>query len=213
MNNILIVEDDPILSEMISEYVSEFGYNLVGICRSGDEAIKTVFENPVDLILMDVKLDGELDGIETAKKIKEMFAVSLIYITGKCDDDFLQRASITEPNAYLVKPFKQEDIKSNIEMAIYKHNTELNKKLKSIYDSECDYTSFLKELGKILKGLRKDKGLSQVEFSKELGINYRHYQDLEGGKSNLKMETLFNLAKYHNLSIPTLFEKGVEAKN
>jgi two-component system, response regulator PdtaR len=209
MMNILIVEDDPTLSGMIAEYVKEYGYNIVGVCNNGHDAIKTVFEYPVDLILMDVGIEGELDGIETASKIKDLFSVSLIYITGQCDDNLLKRASLTEPNAYLVKPFKQEDIKSNIEMAIFKHTNDQNNKMRSVYNSEVEYNIFLKELGKILKILRKDKGLSQVEFSKELGINYRHYQDLEGGKSNLKMETLFNLAKFYNLSVPKLFEKGL----
>lgn len=211
MINLLIVEDDPLLSDMVSEYVTDFGYNIVQVCQTGDDAIKATFEYPVDLILMDINLKGELDGIETAKKIQELFSVSLIYITGETDDSLLTRASETQPDAYLVKPFKQEDIKSNIEMAMYKHKSNINNQLKSVYNKECDYTSFLKELGKILKGLRKDKGLSQVEFSKELGINYRHYQDLEGGKSNLKMETLFNLAKFYNLSIPNLFQKGLDS--
>ncbi|MBT7609950.1 MAG: response regulator [Bacteriovoracaceae bacterium] len=209
MINILIVEDDPTLSGMVSEYVQDYGYNVVAVCNNGHDAIKTVFEHPVDLILMDVRIDGDLDGIETATKIKDLFTVSLIYITGQYDDNLLKRASLTEPNAYLVKPFKQEDIKSNIEMAILKHTNEQNNKMRSVYNSEVEYNIFLKELGRILKVLRKDKGLSQVEFSKELGINYRHYQDLEGGKSNLKMETLFNLAKFYNLSVPKLFEKGL----
>ncbi len=208
MSNILIVEDDPNLSEMIAEFVKNNGHNIVHICDNGHDAIKAVFNNPVDLILMDIGIQGDLDGIETAIKIKELFSISLIYITGQCDEALLKRASRTEPDAYLLKPFKNEDIKSNIEMAAFKHINKQNKKLKSIYNNQCEYTIFLKELGKILKGLRKEKKLSQVEFSKELGINYRHYQDLEGGKSNLKMETLFNLAKFYNLSIPTLFEKG-----
>ena len=209
MINILIVEDDPLLSGLISEYVIEYGHNIVAVCTNGHDAIKTVFEYPVDLILMDIGIEGTLDGIETASKIKDLFSVSLIYITGQCEDALLKRASLTEPNAYLVKPFKQEDIKSNIEMAIFKHNNEQNSKLHAIYNSEVEYSMFLVELGKILKVLRKDKKLSQVEFAKELGINYRHYQDLEGGKSNLKMETLFNLAKFYNLSVPKLFEKGM----
>lgn len=209
MINILIVEDDPTLSEMISEYVTSCGYNIVAVCTNGHDAIKTVFDYPVDLILMDIGIDGELDGIETASKIKDLFSVSLIYTTGQYDDENLKRASLTGPDAYLVKPFKEEDIKTNIELAMFKHKNIQNNKLKSIYDTEGEYTFFLIELGKILKTLRKDKGLSQVEFSKELGINYRHYQDLEGGKSNLKMETLFNLAKFYNLSVPKLFEKGL----
>ena len=209
MINILIVEDESDLANMIKEYVEILGHQVVGISNNGKDALQFASEHSIDLVLMDIRINGDMDGIETAAKLKENYSLALIYVTGNSDDELLHRATKTEPDAFLTKPFKEIDIKTNIEMATYKHKQKRDNMLKSVYNIEFDYDSFLKELGKILKSLRKEKGLSQVVFSKSLGINYRHYQDLEGGKSNLKMETLFKLAKYYNLSIPKLFEKGL----
>jgi len=203
---IMIVEDEELIANLLGESVVQCGYEVAGAFADGDSAIKHTFSNEVDVLLMDINLKGDLDGIETAQKIKAIYDLPLIYITGSTDRNILDRAKITQPDAFLIKPFKIEDVQSNIEMAVYRHEMDMNRKLQSIYNKEVDYTVFLKSLGKIFKGLRKQRGLSQADFAKEMQINYRHYQDLEGGKSNLKLETLFNLAKFHELSIPELFE-------
>lgn len=206
MYKIMIVEDEELIANLLDESVVQCGYEVVGVFDDGDSAIKHTFSHEVDVILMDINLKGDMDGIQTAEKIKAIYDLPLIYITGSTDRNILDRAKITQPDAFLIKPFKIEDVQSNIEMAVYRHELDMNRRLESIYNKEVDYNTFLKSLGKIFKDLRKQRGLSQADFAKEMQINYRHYQDLEGGKSNLKLETLFNLARFHELSIPELFE-------
>lgn len=206
MYKILIVEDEELIANLLVESVVQCGYEVAGVFADGDSAIKHTFSHEVDVLLMDITLKGDMDGIQTAEKIKAIYDLPLIYITGSTDRSILDRAKITQPDAFLIKPFKIEDVQSNIEMAVYRHELDMNRRLESIYNKEVDYSTFLKSLGKIFKDLRKQRGLSQADFAKEMQINYRHYQDLEGGKSNLKLETLFNLARFHELSIPELFE-------
>ncbi len=207
MYKIMIVEDEELIANLLGESVVQCGYEVSGVFADGDSAIKHIFSEEVDVLLMDINLQGDLDGIQTAEKIKSIYDLPLIYITGSTDRTILDRAKVTQPDAFLIKPFKIEDVQSNIEMAVYRHEMDMSRKLQSIYNKEVDYGVFLKSLGKIFKDLRKQRGMSQAEFAKEMQINYRHYQDLEGGKSNLKLETLFNLAKFHELSIPELFEQ------
>lgn len=207
MYKIMIVEDEELIANLLGESVIQCGYGVSGIFADGDSAIKHTFSDEVDVLLMDINLRGDLDGIQTAEKIKAIYDLPLIYITGSTDRRILDRAKVTQPDAFLIKPFKIEDVQSNIEMAVYRHELDMDRKLQTIYDKGVDYNTFLKSLGKIFKELRKQRGMSQAEFAKEMQINYRHYQDLEGGKSNLKLETLFNLAKFHELSIPELFEQ------
>lgn len=208
MYKVLIVEDNLMIAEALSESIKEIGYEVEAVVHDGDSAIRNFFENVVDVVLMDIELNSDMDGIETAEKIKALYDVPLIYLTGNTDPKILNRAKATMPDAFLIKPFKIEDVKSNIDIAIHKHKLLMERKLQTVFNHEVDYQSFLKSLGLIFKNLRKQKALSQVEFAQEMDVNYRHYQDLEGGKSNLKLETLFKLAKFYQLSIPELFDQS-----
>jgi PAS domain S-box-containing protein len=117
---ILIVEDERITAEAIKKLVQKVGYDVTAIVASGKDAIKAVETDEPDLILMDIKLRGGMDGIEAASQIRKRFGMPVIYLTAYSDKSVLERAKITGPYGYLVKPVFERDLHSNIEMAIYK---------------------------------------------------------------------------------------------
>jgi PAS domain S-box-containing protein len=100
------------------------GYEVVGIAPSGEEAIRLAVELKPSLILMDIVLKGDMDGIEAARQIRRRYQVPIIYLTAYTDNQTLERAKITEPFGYIVKPFSERELHANIEMALYKHRVE-----------------------------------------------------------------------------------------
>ena len=121
---ILVVEDNAIIARETSERLKRLGYTVTGIVARGSDAVENARTNRPDLILMDINLKGEIDGIEAAGQIAEFSDAPVIYLTAYSDDATLQRAMQTKPVAYLIKPFKERELYSNIEMAIYKHKVE-----------------------------------------------------------------------------------------
>lgn len=126
---ILVVEDEAIVAKNIQRCLNKLGYTVPSIVATGEDAIKKVEDSPPDLVLMDIELLGEMDGIEAAKLIKSRFDIPVIYLTAYADEKTLERAKITEPFGYITKPFEDRDLHGTIEMALYKHKTEeaLNK--------------------------------------------------------------------------------------
>jgi len=129
---ILVVEDEAVTGMDIQRRLKNLGYDVPVVVSSGEKAIEKVKENHPDLILMDINLNREMDGIEAAFKIHSFSDIPVIYLTAYTDDKTLQRAKISEPYAYLIKPFKDRELLINVEVAFYKHMME--KKLKESYE-------------------------------------------------------------------------------
>lgn len=139
---ILLVEDEYILALDLERQLTELGYKVIGFVASGEEAIALAHQHKPDLILMDIKIKGAIDGIEAARRIQEQDAIPVIYITAYSDRLFLDRAKITEPFGYLVKPVNRRELSANIEMALYRHAME--QKLKA---NEAWLSNILASLG------------------------------------------------------------------
>jgi two-component system, response regulator PdtaR len=122
--SILIVEDEQLVADNLRRRLVGLGYDVLGIFNSGEAAVQSISELKPDLILMDVELGGVLDGVETADQIKSLRSVPIIYMTAFSDDLTLQRAKITEPFGYLLKPFDTDVLHITIEMAVYKYAME-----------------------------------------------------------------------------------------
>jgi len=127
-HRILVVEDEPIVAMDIQHRLRKLGYTVVRVVPSGEEAVAAARELDPDLVLMDIMLDGRMDGIESAAAIREVQDVPVIYLTAYADEKTLQRAKITEPFGYIIKPFEDREIHSSIEMARYKHEAERGKR-------------------------------------------------------------------------------------
>ena len=121
---ILVVEDESIVAKDIQNTLTNLGYSVPAIASSGKEAIQKVGKFQPDLVLMDIVLKGSMDGVETADEIRTKFDIPVVYLTAYADDATLQRAKITEPYGYLIKPFQERELHSTIEMALYKQAME-----------------------------------------------------------------------------------------
>ena len=126
--NILIVEDESIVAKDIQHSLKKLGYTVVGMCSTGEDAIKTAEETKPDLVLMDIMLKGDMSGIEAAGQIREKYNIPIIYLTAYADESTLSKAKVSEPYGYIIKPFKEIDLHTSIEMAIYKHKKETDVK-------------------------------------------------------------------------------------
>ena len=139
---LLIVEDESIVAMDIKHRAESLGYEVTAITPSGEEAIELVKKNQVDLVLMDIVLKGEMDGIEAAQKIHDGFDIPVLYLTAYSDEETLKRAKITEPFGYIIKPFEDRELHSAVEIAIYKN--EMERKLK---ESEKWLSTTLESIG------------------------------------------------------------------
>ena len=122
--NVLVIEDESIVSKDIQMSLKKLGYNVVGAAATGEKAIELALETQPDVVLMDIMLKGEMNGIEAATEIRRQINIPVIYLTAYADEGTLARAKVTEPYGYIIKPFKEIDIHTSIEMAIYKHRKE-----------------------------------------------------------------------------------------
>ncbi|MFQ5824811.1 MAG: sigma 54-interacting transcriptional regulator [bacterium] len=128
---ILIVEDELIVAKNMQNKLKRLGYDVPTLASSGDEAIKKAeqMRPRPNLVLMDIKLKGDIDGVEAAKQIRDRFNIPVIYLTGYSDEKTLQRAKKTAPFGYVLKPIEARELHATIEIALYKHRME--KQLKS----------------------------------------------------------------------------------
>lgn len=115
---ILIVEDEMIIAAKISMQLTSLGYEVTGILPRGEQAIEQVKENKPDIVLLDINLKGNLDGIETATQLQQLYNFPIIYLTANADEDTFNRAKSTKPYAFISKPFKQLDLQRAIELTI-----------------------------------------------------------------------------------------------
>ncbi|WP_287680204.1 response regulator [Methanobacterium sp.] len=154
--SIMLVEDEIIVAADVKNRLENMGYEVLGIFDTGEEAIEKAGELKPNLVLMDIVLKGDMDGIDAAQKIRELFEIPIIYLTAYSDEKTLQRAKVTEPFGYVLKPFEDREIQSAIEMAIYKHKME-----QQLKESEEKYRKliekFLQVSTEILNELSKPK--------------------------------------------------------
>ncbi|AKB28748.1 response regulator receiver [Methanosarcina siciliae C2J] len=121
---ILIVEDEHIVAIGIKRMLKGLGYTVTGVASSGEDAISKAESTFPDLVLMDIMLKGELDGVEAAKEIKARFDVPVVYLTAYSDSNIVERVKKTGPFGYIVKPFDEKDLHSNIEIALHRYRKE-----------------------------------------------------------------------------------------
>ena len=120
--NILIVEDEPITAKILAQDLQQAGYRVVGVVDSGRQTIQQIAATKIDLVLMDIVLKGEMDGITISTQIKANYNIPLIYLTSLSDRATLKRARETKPSGYIVKPYNVDDLKATIESAVQNHN-------------------------------------------------------------------------------------------
>jgi two-component system, LytTR family, response regulator LytT len=157
---ILIVEDESIVAKDIQSLLKQLGYLVTAIVNSGDKAVAEIEDRRPDLVLMDIMLKGKMSGIDAAGIIKDRFGLPVVFLTAYADDDTLEKAKITEPYGYIMKPFKEKELQTTIEMAIYKHEKDVQvKRERDLY-----YSIIENKESKDSIFVRADYRLNKVSF-------------------------------------------------
>ena len=213
--SILIVEDEALIAASLVHALSSLGYTVPEPVATGEDAIRSVKTRKPDLVLMDIKLAGAMDGIETAEKIRAFVDIPIVYLTAFTDDTRLTKARLTEPYGFIVKPAHSRELHATIEMALYKHA--LDRKLK---ESEDKYRTliettdtgfvFIDPDGLVLDAnpeyvrltghhdLREIVGRSVIEWT----------ADYEKEKNAAAIKTCFAKGSIRNLEIDYVDSKG-----
>jgi PAS domain S-box-containing protein len=139
---ILILEDDRVVARDIQQQLQKIGHEVLGTAARGEDAVTLALETGPDLVLMDIRLGGQIDGIEAATEIRRQCQCPVIFLTAYSDDETVRRASRAEPFGYLLKPFEDSQLRTVIEMALYKHEAE-----RQLRESERRYATTLSSIG------------------------------------------------------------------
>ena len=164
---ILIVEDEAVTGMGLKKSLTDMGYVVIDIVPTGEQAVEVAIEQKPNLVLMDIQLAGKMDGIEAAENIRVRTLIPVIYLTAYSDDRFVQKAKFTEPFGYILKPVREQELKTTIEMALYKHAMEqelrLSEETTRVLLNETEEMHFLIDSdGKILvvnEALAKKAGI------------------------------------------------------
>ncbi|WP_048191079.1 methanogen output domain 1-containing protein [Methanobacterium sp. SMA-27] len=190
---ILVIEDENITALEIQTKLEGWGYEVVGLAGSGEEAIQISNEKGTDLILADIVLRGDMDGIDAVERISQRFDVPVIYLTAHADADTFERAKLTRPSGYVIKPFDDTELKYSIEIALlrrdFQHKTkefEEKERMSTVKDFMLsstpaltsqirieDTASFLREFAKFFEDNMK------VKFKRELKVQHDFIDDPE----------------------------------
>jgi len=141
-SRVMVVEDDRIIADHIQATLNSLGYGVTALVSSGEEAVKKAERDNPDIVLMDIVLKGEMDGVEAASQIRSRMGIPIVFLTAFSDQKILERAKLTEPFGYLIKPFEDRELHSNIEVALYKHKME-----KRLKESEEWLSTTLNSIG------------------------------------------------------------------
>lgn len=129
--NILVTEDESIVRKDIERCLGNLGYNVVGSADNGEDAIELAMKHKPDIALMDIMIKGDMNGIAAAEEIKRNMDIPVVFLTAYADEGTLNEAKMAEPHGYILKPFKDVDIQTAVEMALHKHGKEQEMRLES----------------------------------------------------------------------------------
>ncbi len=155
--SILVVEDEAIVAKDIQNSLKKLGYNVPSMENTGEDAIESAGKYRPDLVLMDIMLKGQISGIDAAEQIKRRYEIPVIFLTAYADESTLSKAKVTEPYGYIIKPFKEIDLHTSIEMALYKHGKEQEvKRERDLYsaivtDKSAEDCVFVKSNSRLVK--------------------------------------------------------------
>jgi two-component system, cell cycle sensor histidine kinase and response regulator CckA len=122
--HVLIVEDESVNAAVIEHQLKKLGYSVAGIATSGEEALELAQKTKPDVVLMDIQLEGKMDGVEAAITIRKEMGIPVVYLTGNSDEQTIERARITEAFGYLHKPIQEREVHSTLQLALHKAEIE-----------------------------------------------------------------------------------------
>ena len=227
INHILIVEDEAIVASDIQYSLQKLGFFVTGVAASGELALSMIKSSQPDLILMDIMLQGKLSGLDTAELIMKTYSIPIIFLTAYVDEVTLSRAKKCEPFGYIIKPFKEIQLQTAIEMALYKFKKEddLIKErnlLYSIMDNSkiMNDMLFIKSENKIVKIKLADIYFIHADQSEVVIYTNNSEFKLHSSINELKEKTgelfvqlsdqyLINKVKVLRIDYPTIYFKDI----
>ncbi len=202
---VLIVEDEGLIARDIENMVKGAGHEVCGVVSSGEEAVEEAEKTEPDLIIMDIVLRGSMDGVEAAERIRGRFNIPVIYLTAHTDETTLDRAKLTEPLGYTLKPIEQKELLTVIEMALYKHQMEL-----ALREREGWLTTILQSIG---DGVIATDRLGRITFMNPVAEKLTGWRQPES--INKPLSSVLHLieeesGKLHRLSLPRLLNENLQ---
>src|SRR6516164_3641225 len=158
---ILIVERDEILAQDLAVQIHKMGYRIVAATASGSDALHYLQQETTflpDLILIDISLPGDLDGIDVANVVRGRWLMPIVYLTARADEQTLARAKATNPDGYVIKPYQELQLRATIEVALAKHQHDVQVAL----DRQENYASFLDEALALGPSSRQEANLTSL---------------------------------------------------
>ncbi|MBT9493786.1 MAG: response regulator [Paucibacter sp.] len=187
---ILIVEDEHIVARDLQQQLEELGYEAVGHAVSGEQGLAMATRLKPDLVLMDIQLGSAIDGISAAQQIRASLALPVVFLTAFAADDVLARAKLTEPFGYILKPFAERELRTVLEMALYKHKAELG-----LADSAAQLRALSR---RVLEVQETERRRLALELHDELG------QSLTAIKINLQSQARFRASSPEALGLENI---------
>lgn len=172
---ILIVEDDSVSALLLQRALEKNAHQIIGIADSGEKALEILEENRADIVMMDINLAGELDGIKTTEIINEKFDIPVVYLSASSDAETLNKVVGTNPSAYVIKPFNIRELNMVIELAIFKDRKEkeLQKLNNELEEKVKQRTAELYEANKELtKALEKEREINELKSRIVLNVSH-----------------------------------------
>lgn len=203
LETIVIAEDELIVALDLESTLENLGYHVLAIADTGYLAIEKVAEIQPNLVLMDIRLKGDMDGITAAAEIYSRFNIPVIYLTAYTDENTLNRAKVTSPFGYIVKPFNERELHSTIEITLYKHRMEKQLKEKSQWLS-----TVLKSIG---DGVITNDLNAEITFMNPIAESLTGWPQEEAlGKASTEIFTIVDGTNYHPIESPVIkaMEKG-----
>ncbi len=207
MVKILVVEDELIVAMELKSRLHDLGYSVCGTVVSGEEAIELTARHNPDIILMDINIKGAYDGVQTAEIIKTDHDIPIIFLTAFSDPKTLQRAKITEPYGYIIKPFEEREVHTAIEISIYKHNMEMK-----LRESERRLSITLKSIGDGVIATDKDGIINYINPAAENLTGYKFNEAFGKNIPEILHANNQDTSKNIDLAIKELLHKGFTSK-
>jgi PAS domain S-box-containing protein len=202
---ILVVEDESVIAMDVRTRLIRLGYVVPAVAASGVAALQKAAELAPDAVLMDIVLKGDMDGVQAAEQITERFGIPVIYLTAHSDDNTLQRARITEPFGYILKPFEDRELHTTIEMALYRHHME-----KQLRASEARFRSLIERSNDVIAIMDADRVIRYCSPSTTQVLGYLPgdmvgkslFEFLMPEKAPMTQETIRQMLQQPEVAIP-----------